>query len=139
MIDVTHIIPLDIHTDNVTDGACQGAHFDPVSGIWYTEPHVLNEGLRDYVYNTDSFNIVAPYYLVITSKMHCWSCHQLTHIHGVMFTRFIRKDQDGKGWQSIRRNTFLFPLILCLKRYKRTSKPAITIWIKVKLPDYVTG
>ena len=108
MIDVTHIIPLDIHTDNVTDGACQGAHFDPVSGIWYTEPHVLNEGLRDYVYNTDSFNIVAPYYLVITSKMHCWSCHQLTHIHGVMFTRFIRKDQDGKGWQSIRRNTFLF-------------------------------
>ncbi|MDU1433563.1 MAG: DNA primase [Citrobacter freundii] len=85
MIDVTHIIPLDIHTDNVADVACQGAHFDPVS-----------------------FNIVAPYYLVITSKMHCWSCHQLTHIHGVMFTRFIRKDQDGKGWQSIRRNTFLF-------------------------------
>lgn len=38
MIDVTHIIPLDIHTDNVTDVACQGAHFDPVSGIWYTEP-----------------------------------------------------------------------------------------------------
>jgi hypothetical protein len=44
VIDVTHIIPLDIHTDNVTDVACQGAHFDPVSGIWYTEPHVLNEG-----------------------------------------------------------------------------------------------
>lgn len=44
VIDVTHIIPLDIHTDNVTDVACQGAHFDQISGIWYTEPHELNGG-----------------------------------------------------------------------------------------------
>jgi hypothetical protein len=71
--------------------------------------------------------------------MHCWSCHQLTHIHGVMFTRFIRKDQDGKGWQSIRRNTFLFHINSLPEEIQRTSKPAITIWIKVKLPGYVTG
>ncbi|TKU77270.1 DNA primase, partial [Citrobacter sp. TBCS-14] len=47
------------HTDNVTDVACQGAHFDPVSGIWYAEPHELNETLREHVYATDNFNIVA--------------------------------------------------------------------------------
>ena len=80
MIDIAHIIPLDIHTDNVTDVACQGAHFDPVSGIWYAEPHELNETLREHVYATDNFNIVAPYYLVITSKMQCWNCHQPTYI-----------------------------------------------------------
>lgn len=108
MITVTQIIPLNIQSDNVTDVACQGAHFDNVSGIWYTEPDGLKEVLLDYAYTMDSYNIIAPYYLVITSKMHCWNCHQITRIHGVMFTRYIKKIQDGEGWLSVRRNTFLF-------------------------------
>ena len=96
MIAVTDLIPLDIPTDSSIDVTRQGAHFDNVSGIWYTEPRQLNEALRGYAYDTDAFNIVAPYCLVITSKMHCWSCHQPTRIHGVMFTRFIKQNQDGK-------------------------------------------
>ena len=108
MIDVTDIIPLDIPTESITDVACQGAHFDDISGIWYTEPRERNEALRGYAYDVDTFNVAAPYYLVITSKMHCWSCHQPTRIHGLMFTRFIKQNQDGKGWLSVRRNTFLF-------------------------------
>lgn len=94
VIAVTQIIPLNIQSDNVTDEACQGAHFDNVSGIWYTEPDGLKEGLFDYAYTMDSYNIIAPYYLVITSKMHCWNCHQITRIHGVMFTRYIK----NTGW-----------------------------------------
>ncbi|NRF57976.1 DNA primase [Citrobacter braakii] len=108
MIDVTDIIPLDIPTESISDVACQGAHFDDISGIWYTEPRELNEALRGYAYDVDTFNVAAPYYLVITSKMHCWSCHQPTRIHGLMITRFIKQNQDSKGWLSVRRNTFLF-------------------------------
>ncbi|MFH0721389.1 DNA primase [Citrobacter braakii] len=92
------------------------------SSIWYTEPHELNGALRDYVYDTDNFNIVAPYYLVITSKMHCWSCHQITRIHGVMFTRFIKKNQDGQGWQSVRRNSFLFHINSLPEEIKKNIK-----------------
>ncbi|MGK3373874.1 DNA primase, partial [Citrobacter youngae] len=122
MIDIAHIIPLDIHTDNVTDVACQGAHFDPVSGIWYAEPHELNETLREHVYATDNFNIVAPYYLVITSKMQCWNCHQPTYIHGVMLTRYIKQNQDDKRWVSVRRNTFLFHINTLPEEIKKNIK-----------------
>ncbi|WP_196207513.1 DNA primase [Citrobacter sp. Res13-Sevr-PEB04-36] len=109
MINIDHIIPLNIQSDNVTDVTCQGAYFDNVSGIWYTESDGLKGALSEYVYSMNSYNIMAPYYLVITSKMHCWNCHQSTRIHGVMFTRFIKKIQDGgEGWLPVRRNTFLF-------------------------------
>ncbi|POT58637.1 DNA primase [Citrobacter amalonaticus] len=108
MIDVIDIIPLDIHTDSITDVACQGAHYDPQSGIWYIEPHELSEVLSDYVYDAVDFNIVAPYYLVITPSVRCPGCHQPTRIIGILFTRYLKKSKEGKRWLSVRGNSFVF-------------------------------
>lgn len=108
MINAARIIPLDIHTDDVAQAVCQGAHYDADSNVWYVEEHELTEALGGYAYDMDSFNIMAPYYLVVSTKMTCWNCHLPTSIIAVMFTRYLRKCQDGKGWESVKRNSFVF-------------------------------
>ncbi|CBG87112.1 hypothetical protein [Citrobacter rodentium] len=108
MIDASEIIPLDIHDGQIADAVCQGAHYDAHSGVWYVEPHELTDALRNFAYDAVDFNIVAPYYLVITSKVQCSSCRQPTDIIAVMFTRYLKKSQDGRRWLSVTGNSFLF-------------------------------
>ncbi|HFZ8994014.1 TPA: DNA primase [Citrobacter freundii] len=108
MIDTTSIIPLNIQKEDIVNGVCQGMHYDADSMIWYVEKHRLTEALSRYAYDMKDFNIIAPYYLVLSSTMTCWNCHQPTRILAVMFTRYLRKAQDGKGWEAVKRNTFVF-------------------------------
>ena len=108
MIDATRIIPLDINTGDVAEAVCQGAHYDADSNVWYVEEGEFTEALGRYAYEMDDCNIVAPYYLVVSTKITCWTCHQPTQVLAVMFTRYLRKNQDGKGWESVKRNCFVF-------------------------------
>lgn len=108
MIDATDIIPLDIHHEEIGVAVSQGAHYDAQSGVWYVEPHELTDALRDFAYDSVDFNIVAPDYLVITAKIRCSNCHQSTNIIAVMFTRYLKRSQDGKRWVSVAGNHFLF-------------------------------
>ena len=39
-----------------------------------------------------------------------------------MFTRFIKKNQDGQGWQSVRRNSFLFHINSLPEEIKKNIK-----------------
>lgn len=122
MIDAARIIPLDIHTDDIAEAVCQGAHYDADSNVWYVEEHELTEALGRYAYDMDDCNIVAPYYLVVSTKITCWSCHQPTRVLAVMFTRYLRKSQDGKGWESVKRNSFVFHINQLPEAIKKNIK-----------------
>ena len=54
MIDAARIIPLDIHTDDVAQAVCQGAHYDADSNVWYVEEHELTEALGGYAYDMET-------------------------------------------------------------------------------------
>lgn len=122
MIDATRIVPLNIHADNVSEALRLGAHYDTDSNVWYVEEHKLTETLSRYAYDMSEYNIVAPYYLVVSTKMTCWSCHQPTRILAVMFTRYLRKSQDGKSWESVERNSFVFHINTLPEAIKKNIK-----------------